>query len=96
MPFILLLPPETIATQTPMSSKKRTAPKATTTRVQPVRHSRIVCLVSDEEMKIIDDYLKKYKISNKSNWMRETLLSFIYKNLDTDYPTLFEEHDMRR
>jgi hypothetical protein len=52
--------------------------------------------VSDEEMKIIDDYLKKYKIGNKSNWMRETLLSFIYKNLDADYPTLFEEHDMRR
>jgi hypothetical protein len=52
--------------------------------------------VSDEEMKIIDDYLKKYRIGNKSNWMRETLLSFIYKNLDEDYPTLFGEHDMRR
>lgn len=79
-----------------MSNKKPKALKATTTRVQPVRHSRVVCLVSDEEMRIIDDYLKKYKITNKSNWMRETLLSFIYKNLDTDYPTLFEEHDMRR
>lgn len=79
-----------------MVTKKKNIPKATTTRTQPVRHSRIVCLVSDEEMKIIDDYLKKYKISNKSNWMRETLLSFIYKNLDEDYPTLFGEHDMRR
>ena len=73
-----------------MSTRKRKTPKATTTRVQPVRHSRVVCLVSD------DDYLKKYKITNKSNWMRETLLSFIYKNLDEDYPTLFGEHDMRR
>ena len=79
-----------------MSAKKSKAPKATITRTQPVRHSRVVCLVSDEEMKIIDDYLKKYRISNKSNWMRETLLSFIYKNLDEDYPTLFGEHDMRR
>ena len=79
-----------------MSVKKTRKPKATTTRVQPVRHSRVVCLVSDEEMKIIDDYLKKYRITNKSNWMRETLLSFIYKNLDEDYPTLFGEHDMRR
>ena len=60
------------------------------------RHSRVVCLVSEEEMRIIDDYLKKYRIHNKSNWMRETLLSFIYKNLDEDYPTLFGEHDMRR
>ena len=79
-----------------MSAKKAKAPKATTARTQPVRHSRIVCLVSDEEMRIIDEYLKKYRITNKSNWMRETLLSFIYKNLDEDYPTLFGEHDMRR
>ena len=79
-----------------MSAKKAKTPKATTARTQPVRPSRIVCLVSDEEMKIIDDYLKKYRINNKSNWMRETLLSFIYKNLDEDYPTLFGEHDMRR
>lgn len=76
--------------------KKKSTPKATTTRIQPVRHRRIVSLVSDEENKIIDDYLKKYKICNKSNWIRETLLAFIYKNLDEDYPTLFNEHDMRR
>ena len=73
-----------------MCAKKAKSPKATTARTQPV------CLVSEEEMKIIDDYLKKYRIGNKSNWMRETLLSFIYKNLDEDYPTLFGEHDMRR
>ncbi|MBE6308845.1 MAG: hypothetical protein IJY98_05560 [Bacteroidaceae bacterium] len=79
-----------------MSTKKTKPLKATTTRQQPTRHSRVVCLVSDEEMRIIDEYLKKYRITNKSNWMRETLLSFIYKSLETDYPTLFEEHDMRR
>lgn len=79
-----------------MSANKVKAPKATTARTQPVRRSRIVCLVSESEMRIIDEYLKKYRIGNKSNWMRETLLSFIYKNLDEDYPTLFGEHDMRR
>lgn len=61
-----------------------------------VRHARLVCLVSDEEMRIIDRYLRKYKIVNKSRWMRETLLAFIHQNLDQDYPTLFNEHDMRR
>lgn len=60
------------------------------------RHARLVCLVSDEEMRIIDSYLRKYKIENKSRWMRETLLAFIHQNLDQDYPTLFNEHDMRR
>lgn len=79
-----------------MRRKKNTAPKATTTRQQAKRNTRIVSLVSEEENKIIDDYLKKYRINNKSNWIRETLLAFIYKNLDEDYPTLFGEHEMRR
>lgn len=60
------------------------------------RQARLTCLVSDEEMRIIDGYLHKYGIENKSRWMRETLLSFIHRNLDYDYPTLFNEHDMRR
>ncbi len=61
-----------------------------------VRHERLTCLVNDEEMRIIDGYLRKYGIENKSRWMRETLLAFIHRNLDYDYPTLFNEHDMRR
>ena len=72
--------------------KKRVKVPAST----PKRKRRMVCLMSDEEMRIVDSYLKKYKISNKSRWMRETLLAFIHQNLDKDYPTLFNEHDMRR
>ena len=49
-----------------------------------VRHTRLTCLVSDEEMRIIDGYLQKYGIENKS------------RNLDHAYPTLFNAHDMRR
>ena len=73
----------------------RKAPTSTT-KATPTRKKRIVAFVSDEEDRLIENYLKKYKIKNKSNWMRETLLAFIYKNLDEDYPTLFNEHDMRR
>ena len=76
-----------------MKSTKPTAPKPQT---DTVRHARLTCLVSDEEMRIIDSYLHKYGIENKSRWMRETLLAFIHRNLDLDYPTLFNEHDMRR
>ena len=65
-------------------------------QAETVRHSRLVCLVSDEELRFIDKYLQKYKIENKSRWMRETLLTFIHQKLDQDYPTLFNEHDMRR
>ena len=45
---------------------------------------------------IVDAYLKKYKISNKARWLRETVLTFIHQKMEEDYPTLFNEHDMRR
>lgn len=64
---------------------------------EPKRHQRLVCLVSEEEVQIVDNYLKRYRITNKGRWMRETLLAFIHRNMmDEDYPTLFNEHEMRR
>ena len=60
------------------------------------RKRRMSILLSDEEQHIVDSYLEKYKIANKSRWLRETILMFVYKNMEEDYPTLFGEHDMRR
>lgn len=60
------------------------------------RKHTLVCLMSDDELRIVERYLEKYKISNKSRWFREVVLSYIYRNLEEDYPTLFDEHDMRR
>ncbi|GAE85842.1 hypothetical protein JCM10512_4307 [Bacteroides reticulotermitis JCM 10512] len=53
-------------------------------------------LLSEDEQQIIDRYLEKYKISNKSRWLRETVLAFVHQKMEEDYPTLFGEHDMRR
>ena len=39
----------------------------------PRRKQRMVCLMSEEEVRIVDAYLKKYKISNKARWLRETV-----------------------
>lgn len=60
------------------------------------RKQRMVCLMSEEEVQIVDRYLEKYQITNKARWLRETILSFIHQNMEEDYPTLFKEHDMRR
>ena len=63
---------------------------------EPKRTRRMVCWVSEDEAAIVDRYLAKYKITNKGRWMRETMLAFIYHTREEDYPTLFNEHDMRR
>ena len=60
------------------------------------RDRRMSILLSEDEQLIVDRYLEKYKITNKSRWLRETILMFIHKNMEEDYPTLFGEHDMRR
>ncbi len=72
-------------------SKKHSKPAA----LEP-RRQRLTCLISEDEQQIVDRYLEKYKITNKSRWLRETVLMFIHKNMEEDYPTLFGEHDMRR
>ena len=61
-----------------------------------LRKERYSFLVNHDEKQTIENYLHKYKIENRSRWMRETLITFIIKNLDRDYPTLFNEHEMRR
>ena len=63
---------------------------------QSVRNERYSFLVNADEKQTIENYLRKYKISNRSRWMRETLITFIIRNLDHDYPTLFNEQEMRR
>ena len=72
--------------------KKRVKAPSTT----PKRKQRMVCLMSEEEVRIVDNYLKRYKITNKARWLRETVLTFIHQKMEEDYPTLFNEHDMRR
>lgn len=64
-------------------------------RMKP-RTKKAEFMLNDEEYDLINFYLRKYKISNRSRWFRETILNHILKNMDQDYPTLFEENEMRR
>ena len=61
-----------------------------------LRTKRVDCLVSEEEYALIELYLKKYKITNRSRWFRQLMIGHILKNLEKDYPTLFNENEMRR
>ncbi|SHE51534.1 hypothetical protein [Dysgonomonas macrotermitis] len=69
-------------------------PKQKTSTV--VRSKQVNFSLSDEEYNLMLLYIKKYKISNKSRWLRETVIAHILKNLEMDYPTLFGENEMRR
>lgn len=60
-------------------------------RVHPVSFR-----LNDEEMRAVERYLSRYKIENRTRWYRETILAHVWKMLEEDYPTLFNENEMRR
>ncbi|MDF9829975.1 hypothetical protein [Parabacteroides sp. PF5-6] len=60
------------------------------------RIHKVTFMLNDEEQRAVARYLERYKISNKSRWYRETVLSHILKVMEEDYPTLFNENEMRR
>jgi hypothetical protein len=55
-----------------------------------LRKNRQTLLLNNRELKAIETYCNKYKIKNKSRFMRETILTAVLKKFDEDYPTLFE------
>lgn len=60
------------------------------------RVHKVTFMLNDDEHKAVERYLARYKIINKSRWYRETILFHILKTLEEDYPTLFNENEMRR
>ena len=60
------------------------------------REHRVTFMLNDKEHSAIERHLQKYKIKNKSMWYRHTVLAHIWKVMGEDYPTLFDENEMRR
>lgn len=47
-------------------------------------------LFNQREKEAFDLYCQKYKVKNRSKFMRETIMTQILKRFDEDYPTLFD------
>lgn len=60
-----------------------------------VRKNKHVFALNDLEDKALERYLKKYKIENKSKFIRELLMSEVIRRLEMDSPTLFENDTNR-
>ncbi len=74
-----------------MDMRKKTAKES-----KGRRNYRLACTLNDMEREIIYNYIEKNKIKSKSAWVRETLLWFVYTKIESNAPTLFSEHEMRR
>ena len=55
------------------------------------RVNRKTISFNTRELKAMEGYFKKYKVDNKSKFMREAIITAILKKFDEDYPTLFDQ-----
>ncbi len=50
-------------------------------------------MLNHREMNAMDAFCRKYKISNRSKFIREAVMTVILKKFDEDYPSLFENEE---
>lgn len=60
------------------------------------RTHKATFLLNDKEYEAIEVYCKKYRIKNKSRFLREAVLRNVMTQFMEDYPTLFEKQDLDR
>lgn len=59
------------------------------------RDRNVTFLLNDSEYKALLKYCIKYKIKNRSRFVRESVMKAVLTRLADDYPTLFGENEMR-
>lgn len=55
-----------------------------------LRTHRQLFTLNDEENRALERFMCKYKVKNKSKFIRETLMMTIIKKFEEDHPTLFD------
>ncbi|HNZ61996.1 MAG TPA: hypothetical protein PK903_02645 [Paludibacteraceae bacterium] len=64
--------------------------KKSAKKCSSIRTHRHAFLLNNEENKALNFYLARYKIPNKSKFIRETLMTAILRKMEEDHPTLFD------
>lgn len=68
-------------------AKKNTIPAS---QRNSLRTNRQIFTLNDEENKALNRYISKYKVKNKSKFIRETVMLAVIRKLEEDHPTLFD------
>jgi hypothetical protein len=57
------------------------------------RKNRLSLMLNNREMRALSIYCTRYRIKNKSEFLRATIMQAILKRFDDEHPTLWEEPD---
>jgi hypothetical protein len=57
------------------------------------RTNRLSLMLNNRELRALGVYCNRYRVKNKSEFLRETLMKAILKRFEEEHPTLWEECD---
>lgn len=75
---------------------KKKEPLKPSVKIPLKRENKVTFSLNDKEFNMMRQYLDKHKIENQSRWMREVVMSYLWKKTEEDYPTLFNENEIRK
>ncbi|MGQ9620971.1 MAG: hypothetical protein ACUVTX_08315 [Bacteroidales bacterium] len=55
------------------------------------RNNRLSLMLNSREMKALNIYCNRYRVKNKSGFLRETIMRAIIRKFEEEYPSLWEE-----
>jgi hypothetical protein len=55
------------------------------------RTNRLTLMLNQREMRALGIYCNRYRVKNKSEFLRETIMKAILKRFEDEHPTLWEE-----
>lgn len=58
------------------------------------RVNRQAILFNERELKAIEHYCSRFKVNNRSKFMREAIITEILKKFEDNYPTLWEDQQL--
>ncbi len=59
------------------------------------RVNRQAIMFNEREMNAINHYCDRFKINNKSKFMREAIITEVLKKFEENHPTLWEDTQLR-
>jgi hypothetical protein len=57
------------------------------------RTNRLSLMLNNREMRALGIYCNRYRVKNKSEFLRETIMKAILRRFEEEHPTLWEEND---
>ena len=57
------------------------------------RTNKLSLMLNNREMRALSIYCNRYRVKNKSEFLRETIMKAILKRFEDEHPTLWEESE---